>query len=288
MFHKILGAVWTATLEDNKPMHSNYLEHSTTEKRYYDDVEWVGGGLWTEHDDGNEIDLDEMGEGIVQRVRPISFKKRMAIPIEIEEDAVYDEATDVVADMATTWVQTQDVYAVGIIDDAADTGVTWGDGVTFANSAHPIKGGATVSNILSPAVAPSNMAIQLMIVAAEKMRGSNGEIAPLRITKACGPSNVRHRLKEILKSEKKDDTANNAINALKGDLSSDPVSIPYMASTTNWFAKTNAKRGMMWIERKKATFAKTMEIRNFSRIHAGRARAVVTVSNFRAAIWSLN
>lgn len=288
MFHKTLGAIWSALQESNEPAWKDYLDERSTTKRFEDDVELVDPGLWTEHDDGNDIELDEYGEGIVVRYRPISFKKRLAVPIEIEDDAVYDEITAVMPMLQRTWVQTQNVYAVSIIDDCANSAVTGGDGVVLASASHPLAGGSTVSNILSPALLPCNRAIQLMIVAAEKMRGSNGHITGNKVVKACGPSNHKHRLKEVLKSEKRDDTANNAINALKGELSSDPASIPHMASSTNWFVKTNAPRGAAWVWRHKVSFKSTGEIKNDCKITVGRARATVNYSNFRTYIFSLS
>lgn len=287
MFHRTLGAVWQATVDSNKPIWPEYLETRTTDKRFFLDVEKVDPGLWTETDEGNDIDLDRFGEGFTKEYRPIKFGKRLAIPEEIEEDAVYEEAYDATAMLARTWTQTQDVYAVQIIDDCADANVTGGDGVVFASASHPIQGGATYSNILSPAMLPSNRAIQLMVVAVEKMRGSNGQIALQRCKAAWGPSDHKHRLKEILKSEKKDDTSNHAINALKGDLSPDPISIPHMASTSVWGIKTNAQKSAAWVWKRKQRFRSTSEIKNESRIWVGSARAVVSWSNPRGFFFSL-
>lgn len=287
MFHKTLGAVWSATLDSQKPVWPEYLAERTTVKRWFDDVELVDPALWGETSEGEDIKLDSYGEGYVVRYRPIKFAQRLGIPNEIIDDAQYEECTDAVAMMGRTWVQTQDVYAVGVIDNAANTNIVGGDGVTYANNAHPLRSGATQSNILEPAVLPSNQGVQLLVVAAEKIRGGNGFIAGVKTTKAWGPTNHRHRLKEVLKSEKRDDTANNAINALKGDLSADPVSIPHMASSTNWGTQTNAMRGASWVWRQKATFKDTQEIKNDSQIFVGKARAFVFWSNWRDRFFSL-
>ncbi len=287
LFQKTLGTIWNASLKSKTPVWKDYLDEKSTDKRFYDDVEMVDPGLWTETDEGSDIELAEYAQGIVTRYRPIKFAQRLVIPEEIEEDAVYEEAYAATAMMGRTCVSTQDVYAVGLIDDAANTNVTWGDGVTLANSAHPIRGGSTISNILSPAVLPSNSAIQLILTAAAKMRGGNGYLAPVDVTKVCGPVNHYWRFKEILKSERKDDTANNAINALKGDLSSDPVKIPYMSSSTNWFAKTNAMGGMVWVWRRKPRYKNSGEIKSESTVYVGSFRATTGVSNWRGALWSL-
>lgn len=287
VFHSILGAVWSSTLNKQDISWKGYLDEKTTTKRWYDDVELVDPGLWTETDEGNEIDLDEYGEGYVVRYRPIKFAKRLIVPMEVIEDAAYEEVTDVVAMMTRTLAQTQNYYAVGIIDDAADTNVVGGDGVTLANASHPLRGGGTVSNILSPALTPSNTACQLILVASEKMNGGNGYRAGQKVKGWAGPSDLKFRMKEILKSEKRDDTANNAINSLKGEAGETYNSIPEMSSTTNWFAKTDAPRGACFVWRVKPQFKQTPEIQNDSEVHVGRARFLVSYSNWRTFFFSL-
>lgn len=281
LFQRTLGAVWSSVMDNMEPSWKGYLEESSTDKRWFDDVGIVDPGLWTEAEEGGEIDLDEYGEEYSVRYRPIKFAKRLVVPEEIEDDAVYEEAYGAVKMMARTGIQTQNYYAVGILDNAANTGVTGGDGVCLANSAHPLKGGSTVSNILSPALTPSNTAVQLMLIACEKMVGSNGYVSGIKLSKLFGPSNWKFRFKEILKSEKRDNTSNNAINALKGELSSDYASVPEMSSTSNWFGKTNTERGAMFVWRRKPRFKKTGEIKVESTVHVGSFRCVVSYSNWR-------
>jgi hypothetical protein len=288
VFHATLGAIWTATIKDRTPSWKGYLEERTTDKRWFDDVEYVDPGLWDETDEGNEIDLDEYSEGYVTRYRPIKFAKRLVIPEEIKEDAVYEEAYAATEMLGRTCVQTQDYYAVGIIDDAATAGAVGGDGVCLANASHPIKGGSTISNILSPALTPSNTAIQTMLIAAEKMKGGNGYIAGMKIKGYAGPSNWKFRMKEVLKSEMRDDTANHTINALKGEGGDSYSSIPQMSSTTNWFAKTDAPRGACFVWRRRPRFKTATEIRNESETHTGSARWLVNWTNWRTFFFSLS
>ena len=288
VFHATLGAIWTSVIEKNEPYWKGYLEEGSTDKRWYDDVEWVDPGLWTEAEEGGEIDLDEYAEGYVTRWRPLKFAKRLVIPEEIRDDAVYEEAYDAVRMLGRTCVQTQDYYAVGIIDDCATSGVNGGDGVTLANTAHPIRGGSTVSNMLNPALTPSNTALNLIVTASTKMIGSNGYIAGQRVKKWIGPENIHARMLEILKSDQRDDTSNNAINSLKPrGVASTFSPIPHMASTTNWGAWTDAPRGARFIWRRKPRFRKSDEIRNESEIHVGSARFLVSWSNWRTYYFSL-
>ena len=60
----------------------------------------------------------------------------------------------------------------------------------------------------------------------------------------------------ILKSVQQNDTANNAINAIKamGMLPGGAIVNNYFTSTTAWFIRTNARRGMRHFTREAASF----------------------------------
>jgi hypothetical protein len=286
IWHKILGEIWNDEGRKGQPVWHDYLEEKTTNKKYFDDVEMVDPGLWGETDEAADLDLDDFGEGIKQRYEAKKFSKRLIIPEELEEDGQYSEAYDATRMLRRTCDLTQDYDAVEILDDAFSSAVTWGDGLELCSTAHVIRGGATVSNELDPALTPSNTAVQTMLVLAEKLAGGNGFIHGVKILKIVCPTNQRFRFKEILKSEQRDDTANNAINSLKGELSATPVSVPFMASTTNWFGKTNAMRGALFVWRRKPRYRQTNEINNETKIFTGSARWTKGISNWRSFIGS--
>jgi hypothetical protein len=286
LFSATLGAIWTSVIENTTPAWKGYLDEKSTDKRYYDDVEFVDPELWSETEEGSEIDLGEYSEGIVTRYRPLKFAKKLVIPEEIEEDCAHEEAYNATRMLARTCIQTQDYYAVSIIDDAASSGVVGGDGVCLGSASHVIKGGGTVSNILSPALTPSNTALQLFFINTAKMKGGNGYIAGVKIKKFFGPEDWRFRFAEILKSELRDDTSNNATNALKGTGVMEYASIPHMASTTNYGAKTNVDRGASFVWRRKPRFKKDASITVEATTHVGSARWVVNWSNWRTYYFS--
>lgn len=287
LFSATLGAIWTSVLENTEPSWKGYLDEKSTDKRYYDEVEWVDPELWSETEEGAEIDLGEFSEGIVTRYRPQKFAKKLVIPEEIEEDNSHEEAYNAVRMLTRTCIQTQDYYAVGILDDAANTNAIGGDGVSLANASHPIKGGGTLSNIISPAMTPSNTSVQMMLIAAEKMKGGNGYVAGMKLNKFFGPTDWKFRFTEVLKSELRDDTSNNATNALKGVAPMEYKSVPQMASTTNWFAKTNVDRGACFVWRRRPRFKKEGNITVEATTHVGSARWCVSWSNWRTYMASL-
>ena len=284
VYHKILGAIWQDEAASSEPVWKQYLQEKTTDKKYFDDVELVEPDLWNETDEGADMDLDDYSQGIVKRYEAKKFTKRLIIPEELIEDSQYEEITDAVRMLQNTCRLTQDYDAVGLLNDAftgnTDSGLT-GDGVAVCSASHLIRGGSTVSNIISPSLSPSNVAIQSMLIAAEKMPGTNGRIRSIRLKKIVCPTNQKWRFKEILKSPDKDDTANHTINALAGELSTTPVSVPFMSSTTNYFGVTDVKRGGMFIWRRKPRFkqsnVETSEVTQYT----GSARWTKGVSNWR-------
>lgn len=286
---KNTSAMWTQTLEDKSPVWKSYLEEKSTKRREEQLTEFVGdGGLWTPTEEGNDIDLGEMAQGYTARLRVKKFARRMVVPEEVIDDANesgdWGDVYDAAANLATTCVQTQDYDAVGIIDNWAAT--TGPDGVVLASASHPIRGGSTASNLLA-ALAPSNTALQLGIIQVEKSVGSNGLMASLKSRRILCPIDQRFRWKEILKSEKRDDTANHTINALKGELDDGPVAIQYMASTTNWAIRTDAQRGGTFFWRKRPRYRKFNTEVNETVSWTGSARWVVGYANWRWVFVSL-
>lgn len=289
VWFKILGAVWSSAEAKNEPVWKGYLDEISTDKKYFDDVERVGPGLWNETDEGADLDLDDFGQGIITRYEAKKFSKRLIIPEELEEDSQYPEICDATRMLQETCVLTQDYDAVGVLNDATTTanGRVMGDGQPLCSASHPIRGGGTVSNLLPTPLSPSNTAMATMLVLIDKLANPSGFITGgYKAMKVVGPSNYRFRMKEIWKSEQKDDTSNNAINSLMGEGVSTYVPVPFMSSTTNWFMRTNVKRGAMFVFRRKPRFRQTSNNENETKIATGSARWTTGASDWRTFIMS--
>lgn len=289
VWHKILGAVWDSSAAKSEPVWKMYLDEESTDKKYFDDVERVGPALWSETEEGADLDLGEFGQGIITRYEPKKMSKRLIIPEELEEDSQYPEIYAATEMLQETCVLTQDYDAVGVLNDMFSTanGRVGGDGKALCDSAHPIRGGATVSNMLPTALSPSNTAMSTMLVLIDKLPNPSGYITGgYKAQKVVGPSNYRFRMKEIWKSDQKDDTANNAINALKGEMSGGYVPVPFMSSTTNWSMRTNVKRGAMFVFRRKPRYRTASNETNETKIFTGSARWTTGFSDWRTFIGS--
>lgn len=275
VWHNILGAVWSGggSVEQH---WSKFLEEGTMNRRYEEDVERVNPGLWNQYSGGgSEVDLDSISQGFVVRYQAVPFAKRLLIPEYAKDDAQYDEVFDAVRMLRETAVQTQNYYAVGLLDDATDTNVTVGDGVSWANTAHVVRGGGTYQNVLSTDLTPSANAVNSVLVGSDKLVASNGYNAGLTCKDWFGASDVYRRLRQAVQSTDDPETANRAVSGLGGWAPTKVHRIPILASTTQWGGRTNAKRGARFVWRQRPRFRNTGQIENLSEVHVGDFRCVV-------------
>lgn len=286
LFKKILGATWEDEQLKSKGalVWPKYLDEEDTEDRYFDDVEIVDMGLFTEKEEGQNIALDSFGEGLTTRYVVKTFAKRLEVPEEVLKDNKYKQVTDGTRRLSNSASKSQEYDGVSVLNNAFSSSFTGADGVALCASNHPLRGGGTYSNAPT-ALTLSNTALQTYIVALDKMAGTNGLICGVMPKRLVVPSDLRFRAAEILKSAMKDDTANHTINALKGELS-DFVAVPYMSSTTNWFIKTDAKRGLMWVWREKPEFRQSNNDTAMVKEFTGYYRATKGWSNPRGVIGS--
>lgn len=279
----VVEETWTDEIGKKEPACMSYLTEKTTKKKSVEYGETIGPQLWQPTKEAQDLVLDTFSTGIMTRVEPQKFSKRLIVSEEMIDFEEFSKIYDASRMLASTYKLTVGYDGVGILNDmfTGSNGHIGGDAVSYANSAHPIKGGGTVSNLMSP-VSPSNMAITTMLVTADRLPGSNGLIngGQYKVTKLVGPSAYRFRMKEILKSGQKDDTANNAINSLKGELS-EYVPEPLMVSTTNWFGKTDVDLGSIILFARKARFRSEPNFTNETKAWMGSAIWQCAVINWR-------
>lgn len=275
---------WTDEIGKKEPACMSYLTERTTKKKVVEFGETVGPQLWQPTQEAQDLVLDSFSTGILTRVEPQKFSKRLIISEEMIDDEEFSKIYDASRMLASTYKLTIGYDGVGILNDmfTGANGHVGGDALAYASASHPIKGGGTFSNLISP-VSPSNMAVTTMLVTADRMPGSNGLLngGQYKVTKLVGATDYRFRMKEILKSGQKDDTSNNAVNSLKGELSSDYVAEPLMVSRTNWFGKTDVDLGSIILFNRKARFRSEPNYTNETKAWMGSARWQTAVINVR-------
>lgn len=270
-----IGAVeelWGFDQKQVSTIWQGYMEEKTVKKKMFDHIGVVPPGLWPEGDEGNDLPLDDFSQGYVTHYEHQKFAKRLIFTEEMEYFGQYEVLYDGTRMLSYTEKQTEDYYAVDFLNGAFATTFLGGDGKAHITTDHPLKGGGSWSNEAAVPLAPSNTALGAMLVQIQKTPAENGRLDGfLKGTKIVAPAEQQFRWAEILKSAGKDDTANNAINAMKGKLSGDPVIVPHMTSALNWFVKTNGTNGLTWFWGRKPRLRKISHETNETTIFLGSA-----------------
>ena len=150
---------------------------------------------------------------------------------------------------------TKEIVAANIYNRAGTSGYVGGDGVTLLNSAHPTDDG-TQSNILSTAADLSELALEdltIQIMDSEDSRGLKISLSPRKL---IIPTALTFKAERILGSLLQNNTANNAINALRarGTIPEGYAVNNYFTATDNWFLRTDAMNGMTLFNREETQF----------------------------------
>lgn len=144
--------------------------------------------------------------------------KDFASSIEISKDLFDDNLHGVwakdVADFAQVARITQDYNAFGVYRGAFTTTLT-ADGVSLINSAHPLIGGGTISNVItSPApLSSTNLNLGIVLLRQQKNQAGvpMGNVPAVLLT----PSALFKTAIEITESALVSDSANNALNVFR-------------------------------------------------------------------------
>lgn len=172
------------------------------------------------------------------------YVQDFADSIEISKDLFDDNMHGVWAEDVKQFALmarvTQDDNAFQLFRNAFTTTLT-ADGVSFINSAHPLIGGGTVSNVISGAL--SDLTVNNAIVALREQKNQAGVILGGVPSILLVPSKLFKLATQLTESALVADGANNAINVYRSAYGFMVYSSPYMGaaaggSDTAWFMLT--------------------------------------------------
>ena len=249
-----LDDVWGDQMKKKLAWESCGFTVSSTKDAYVDDQEYAGLGVAPIKPEGAQIALDDTQEGYSKRYTMVTTALRFVVSMEALADKKYDEPISKTKNLTNSLKMAQEYDAANVFIRAFNSSYTGGDGLELCSTAHLLPKGGTFSNEFSTPMSLSETAVETMIVNVGKIVSSNGYLLNgYNVKKLVVPRDLMFRAARILKSEKQNDTANNAINVLKG-MGIEVVSNPYLTSTTNWFGITDAEPGLKFVWRERPKF----------------------------------
>lgn len=261
-------------------------EVTTSDKNYEDVVQDTGFGLAPVKPQGQGIVYDENVQGYTTRAVHVTYALGYAVTMEEMQDNLY-EAVSRVRSRANAFSQrqTRENVVANVLNRGFNPAFPIGDAAAFFSTAHPLTMGGTFANKPATDADLSEASLEDALVAIAGFtndRGLNIQVMPRALVVAR--QNMFNAAR-ILKSVLQNDTANNAINAIKA-LNSLPdgfIVNHYLTDTNAWFIKNQipSGSGFVFYERMPLTFDQDNDFGTKNALAASVTRFSVAVSDPR-------
>ena len=251
---------WYGEAYNEFPVEYTFLyDKETSTKAYEEDVSTMGFGLAQETAEGGKVNYDTASQAYINRYIHKKYTLGFIITEEAMDDNQYNLSTlgrkDARA-LAFSMRQTKEIVAANVYNRAFTAGYTFGDGSILCVATHPLYGGGTFSNVPSVAADLSEASLEQACIDIAGFVNDRGlKVAILPKTLIISKENI-FEAERILKSVLQNDSANNAVNALK-NLNMFPGGAKvnhYLTDADAWFIRTNCMDGMKYFERKADSF----------------------------------
>jgi hypothetical protein len=217
-----------------------------------------GMGLASIKPEGSDVAFDDFQQGYAPKYNHYTVAKGFVVTQEALEDEQYGLMSKKARMLGYSMKITKEVIAANIYNRAFNPAFTMpdGDGVQLLSASHPAgPSGGTFSNVLSVAADLSEASLEDLLIQIGLATDSRGQRMMLSAEKLIVPVALQFDAHRILKSTLQNDTANNAINAVRSmGLISEVVVNNYLTSNDAWFIKTDVPDGMKHFVRRAIAF----------------------------------
>ena len=247
------------------PMECKKLFDEESSKKAYElDVQYEGFGLASRKPEGDAVQYDSAVEGFTPKYINYTYAKGIIVTKEAQDDNQYGLFKSKAKRLARSMLQTQETVAANVYNRAFTSTYTMlgGDGQELLATDH-INGpsdSTTYSNMLAVPASLSESSIESLLIQIAQATDPRGLKIALKGQRLIVPSALGFEAERILKSVLQNDTANNAVNAIKSTgILPEYVINHYLSSSTAWFIKTDCPDGLKFMNRQAVEFDQDMD-----------------------------
>ncbi len=281
-------AWWGQNYNEHGMQYRDLFELKTSEKAFEEIVEIIGFGLAPEKEQGTSTQFASWRQGFLNRFTNRAFALGFIVTREELADNLYEELVmDRTQRLAFSLRTTKEIFGANVYNRAFDGNFAFGDGVELISNAHVTDDG-TQSNILAVAADLSETAIEDLAIQISNAKDSAGLQIAIKPTSLIIPTAEQFNAERILGSVLQNDSANNAINALRS-MSVIPEGWKmnnYLTDTDAWFIRTNVPKGMCWFQREEIDFSEDNDFDTDNMKYKGYERYSAGVGDFRGIFGS--
>lgn len=236
---------------DHPVEYSQIFDMKDSKMAYEEDVETTGFGLAQIKAEGSATAYDTHSQGFTKRYTHVAFSLGYIVTREENDDNLYKSRSfKRGAQLAFSFRTTKEIVAANILNRAFNSSYVGGDGKELLATDHPSLAG-NWANELAVAADLSEASLEDLLTLVNDAKNSRG--LPVAIRGDClivATANA-FNAERIMKSSLQNDTANNAVNAIKsmGLLRGGVKVNHYLTDADAWFVKTDAPDGLLGFQR---------------------------------------
>lgn len=231
--------------------YTQIFDVESSDMAYEEDVETSGFGLAMVKAEGASSAYDTHAQGFTKRYTHVAYSLGYIVTREEMADNLYKSRSFQRGKMlAFSFRTTKEIVHANVLNRAFTSGYVGGDGVVLCSNAHPTLSG-NQSNLPTAAADLSEASLEDMLVRIELATNSRGLPIQIKGQRLIVHPSEAFNAERIMKSALQNDTANNAVNAIKsrGLLPGGVVVNHYLGDPDAWFIKTNVPNGLMSFQR---------------------------------------
>lgn len=222
----------------------------TSDKHYEEDVQMKGFGLMPVKNEGSPTSYSGQNQGYVSRYTHVAYSMGFIVTYEELKDNLYEKVAGSRAKaLGFSKRQTKETVAANIYNNAFTSG-TGGDGSYLCVTTHTSAAGSQ-SNTLATAADISEVSIEDLLIMIMGATDDAGLKIAIMGQSLIVPRQLWFEANRILKSTLQNDSANNAINALKstGALPGGIKINHYLTDADAFFIRSNCPDAMKMYQR---------------------------------------
>ena len=182
-------------------------------------------------DEADAVDYDKLLQLFDKRYKHLTYAKGFQISMEAMDDDIDGAISDAAPALARVARNSIETEAFSDFNNGFGT-VTTPDGSALFANAHALVGGGTFDNLISGDLAQGTLENAINIY--DDMRDDRNQLIELAPAILLYPPELRWLVHELLKSQLRSDTANNAANALN-QIGIRTVMSKYLTGDDDWF-----------------------------------------------------
>lgn len=233
---------WGNKYEEHPTEYTDLVDTDTDERAYVEIVQDTGFGLAAVKPQGQGLMYDANVQGFVTRLTHVTYALGYMVSWEELNDNLYESVSRIrAAANAFSMRQTKEQIVAAIYNRAFTAGFTGADGVSLASVAHPTQFGGTYANKPSVDADLSEASLEDAIISLMGFTNDRGLFISCMPRSLVVPRQEWFNANRILKSTLQNDSANNAVNALRVT-NAIPEGIKvnhYLTAAHAWFLRTN-------------------------------------------------